>query len=106
MKEAEKRGVKIVPVDSEHSAIFQCLQGEDIDSVSRIVLTASGGSFRNWSKKEIEKAKAEDALKHPTWNMGSKVTIDSATLMNKGLEVIEPSLIRLNSLMSLVEQEH
>lgn len=89
MKEAEKHGVQIIPVDSEHSAIFQCLQGEDMESISRIILTASGGSFRDWTKEEIEKAKAEDALKHPTWSMGKKITIDSATLMNKGLEVIE-----------------
>ncbi|QUH20802.1 1-deoxy-D-xylulose-5-phosphate reductoisomerase [Alkaliphilus sp. B6464] len=89
MNEAQKYGVKIIPVDSEHSAIFQCLQGEDIKNISRIILTASGGSFRDWTKEEIEKASAEDALRHPTWNMGQKVTIDSATLMNKGLEVIE-----------------
>jgi len=89
MNEARKHDVKIIPVDSEHSAIFQCLQGEDIDNVSRIILTASGGSFRNWTKQEISKAKAADALKHPTWTMGQKVTIDSATLINKGLEVIE-----------------
>ena len=89
MREARKHGVGIVPVDSEHSAIFQCLQGEDIKNVSRVILTASGGSFRDWTKAEIEKAGAEDALKHPTWNMGKKITIDSSTLMNKGLEVIE-----------------
>lgn len=89
MNEAQKYGVKIIPVDSEHSAIFQCLQGEDIKDISRIILTASGGSFRDWTKEEIEKASAEDALRHPTWNMGQKVTIDSATLMNKGLEIIE-----------------
>ncbi len=89
MKEAEEHAVGIVPVDSEHSAIFQCLQGENIKSVSRIILTASGGSFRDWAKAEIKKAGAGDALKHPTWNMGKKITIDSATLMNKGLEVIE-----------------
>lgn len=89
MKEAEKKGVKIIPVDSEHSAIFQCLQGEDIENISKIILTASGGAFRNYTKSEIENAKAKDALKHPTWNMGQKVTIDSASLMNKGLEVIE-----------------
>lgn len=89
MNEAQKYGVKIIPIDSEHSAIFQCLQGEDIKNISRIILTASGGSFRDWTKEEIEKASAEDALRHPTWNMGQKVTIDSATLMNKGLEVIE-----------------
>ncbi len=89
MKEAKKHGVEIIPVDSEHSAIFQCLQGEDIEDVSRIILTASGGSFRGWAKDEIEKVKAKDALKHPTWDMGRKITIDSSTLMNKGLEVVE-----------------
>ena len=88
-KEAEKHKVQIIPVDSEHSAIFQCLQGEDIHNISRIILTASGGAFRNWEKQDIQHAKAQDALKHPTWNMGSKVTIDSASLMNKGLEVME-----------------
>ncbi len=89
MKEAEKHGARIIPVDSEHSAIFQCLQGQDVKNISKIILTASGGAFRNWSKKDMENAEAKDALKHPTWNMGSKVTIDSATLMNKGLEVME-----------------
>lgn len=89
MKEAKKYGVKIIPVDSEHSAIFQCLQGENVDSISRLILTASGGSFRDWTKDQIKTAKVEDALKHPTWEMGKKITIDSATLMNKGLEVIE-----------------
>lgn len=88
-REAKKYAVGIVPVDSEHSAIFQCLQGEDIKNVSRIILTASGGSFRDWTGAEMEKAGARDALKHPTWNMGKKITIDSSTLMNKGLEVIE-----------------
>ena len=89
MKEAKKHAAGIVPVDSEHSAIFQCLQGEDIKNVSRIILTASGGSFRDCTRAEMEKAGSADALKHPTWNMGKKVTIDSSTLMNKGLEVIE-----------------
>lgn len=89
MQEARKYNSLILPVDSEHSAIFQCLQGENIKNINRIILTASGGSFRDWEKQAIEKAKAEDALKHPTWSMGKKVTIDSATLMNKGLEVIE-----------------
>ncbi|HZX21344.1 MAG TPA: 1-deoxy-D-xylulose-5-phosphate reductoisomerase [Clostridia bacterium] len=89
IEEAKKYGAKIIPVDSEHSAIFQCLQGEDPKNISRIILTASGGPFRDWSKDRIEKAKARDALKHPTWNMGRKITVDSSTLMNKGLEVIE-----------------
>lgn len=85
----EKLGAKILPVDSEHSAIFQCLQGSDGNRLSKIHLTASGGPFRTWSKSQIASAKASDALKHPNWNMGAKVTIDSATMMNKGLEVIE-----------------
>ena len=88
-KLAKKYDAKIIPVDSEHSAIFQCLQGEDAKNISRIILTASGGAFMSWAKNEIEKAKAKDALQHPTWNMGNKITIDSSTLMNKGLEVIE-----------------
>lgn len=79
----------ILPVDSEHSAIFQCLQGSHGDKLSRIHLTASGGPFRTWTRENIAVAKASDALKHPNWNMGAKVTIDSATMMNKGLEVIE-----------------
>lgn len=79
----------ILPVDSEHSAIFQCLQGSHGDKVARIHLTASGGPFRTWTRDSISTATAADALKHPNWNMGAKVTIDSATMMNKGLEVIE-----------------
>ncbi len=80
---------KIYPVDSEHSAIAQCLAGEDISTVSRLIVTASGGPFRTWSKKRIETAKAIDALKHPNWTMGAKITIDSATMMNKAFELIE-----------------
>ncbi|MCX7832404.1 MAG: 1-deoxy-D-xylulose-5-phosphate reductoisomerase [Actinobacteria bacterium] len=79
----------VIPVDSEHSAIFQALLGEQIETVSQIILTASGGPFFNLSLEELEKVTSEDALKHPTWKMGQKITIDSATLMNKGLEVIE-----------------
>ena len=79
----------ILPVDSEHSAIFQCLQGSHGDRIARIHLTASGGPFRTWTRERIAAAEAADALKHPNWNMGAKVTIDSATMMNKGLEVIE-----------------
>jgi len=79
----------ILPVDSEHSAIFQCLLGAQGNRVEKIHLTASGGPFREWSKDKIAKATAADALKHPNWNMGSKVTIDSATMMNKGFEVME-----------------
>jgi 1-deoxy-D-xylulose-5-phosphate reductoisomerase len=79
----------IIPVDSEHSAIFQCLMGESIESVSKLYLTASGGPFRNIRPDELEMVTKEQALKHPNWNMGDKITVDSASLMNKGLEVIE-----------------
>ena len=89
MSEASKRGVRILPVDSEHSAVFQCLNGRDMDDVSRLILTASGGAFLRKSKSELDKVTPADALKHPNWDMGRKITIDSATLMNKGLEVIE-----------------
>jgi 1-deoxy-D-xylulose-5-phosphate reductoisomerase len=82
-------GSSIVPVDSEHSAIFQCLVGEDHESIEKITLTASGGPFLNLSYDELLKVKPGDALRHPNWNMGNKITIDSATMMNKGLEVIE-----------------
>lgn len=86
---AEQKGVRILPVDSEHSAIFQCLHGESKQSVSKILLTASGGPFRGWKKEALRQVRVEDALKHPNWEMGRKITIDSATLVNKGLEVIE-----------------
>lgn len=86
---ARQKGVALLPVDSEHSAIFQCLNGEDLDRVSHITLTASGGSFRHLSRAELEHVSVEDALKHPNWSMGAKITIDSATMANKGLEVIE-----------------
>ncbi|NLI58229.1 MAG: 1-deoxy-D-xylulose-5-phosphate reductoisomerase [Clostridium sp.] len=89
MKKAAEAKVKILPIDSEHSAIFQCLMGNDIEDVSKLILTASGGPFRNKTKEELEKVSVKEALKHPNWDMGSKITIDSATLMNKGLEVIE-----------------
>lgn len=79
----------LLPVDSEHSAIFQCLKGEDPESVSKIILTASGGPFRNYSKEALAKVTVEQALNHPNWKMGPKVTIDSATMMNKGFEMIE-----------------
>lgn len=79
----------ILPIDSEHSAILQCLQGENLRRIRRIVITASGGPFREWPRERIESACPADALNHPTWSMGKKITIDSATLMNKGLEVIE-----------------
>ena len=86
---AERAGVTILPVDSEHNAIHQCLHGRRHDDVSRLILTASGGPFRSHSTAELKKVGPEDALRHPTWRMGRKITIDSATLMNKGLEVIE-----------------
>jgi 1-deoxy-D-xylulose-5-phosphate reductoisomerase len=89
MKTARENGAQILPIDSEHSAIFQCLRGYSSDQIAGIHLTASGGPFRTWTKSQIEAATREDALKHPTWTMGGKITIDSATLMNKGLEVIE-----------------
>src|ERR1700682_4569539 len=85
---AQKRGVKILPVDSEHNAIFQCLDGR-VSDVRRIILTASGGAFRETPANQIADVTVEQALKHPTWNMGPKITIDSATLFNKGLEMIE-----------------
>lgn len=86
---AKKHGVKILPVDSEHSAIFQSLNGEDHSKISKIILTASGGPFRGFNRKQMEDMKPEDALKHPNWSMGNKITIDSATMVNKGLEVME-----------------
>jgi 1-deoxy-D-xylulose-5-phosphate reductoisomerase len=86
---AKRSGAEILPVDSEHSAIHQCLRGEKASEVKRLILTASGGPFRTKSKAEIEKATREEALDHPNWKMGDKISIDSATLMNKGLEVIE-----------------
>lgn len=86
---ARKKGVSLLPVDSEHSAIFQCLNGERAEDVERITLTASGGSFRDLNRDQLRHVTVEDALKHPNWSMGAKVTIDSATMVNKGLEVIE-----------------
>lgn len=86
---AREYNVKILPVDSEHSAIFQALNGENYNRISRILLTASGGPFRGRTTKQLEKVGLEDALKHPNWSMGRKITIDSATMVNKGLEVIE-----------------
>lgn len=85
----KQKGVALYPVDSEHSAIFQCLQGNAGNDIRRILLTASGGPFRGKTKQELQQMTATDALKHPNWNMGQKITIDSATLMNKGLEVME-----------------
>ncbi|HVS20225.1 MAG TPA: 1-deoxy-D-xylulose-5-phosphate reductoisomerase [Pyrinomonadaceae bacterium] len=86
---AAKSGAELLPVDSEHNALHQCLRGEKRSEVRRIILTASGGPFRTHDKAAIESATVAEAMKHPTWNMGAKITIDSATLMNKGLEVIE-----------------
>lgn len=88
-KEAIKNNVQIIPVDSEHCAIFQCLQGNRLEDVGKVILTASGGPFRGKKISELRNVTFEDALKHPKWNMGRKISIDSATLMNKGLEVIE-----------------
>ena len=85
----EKHGVKLLPADSEHSAIFQCLQGVPEGGLRRIILTASGGAFRDWPVEKLPEVTVADALKHPNWSMGRKITVDSATLMNKGLEVIE-----------------
>ena len=89
LRKAEAKGVHIIPVDSEHSAIFQCLQGHRREDVRRIILTASGGPFLYSSPEELRKVTPAQALRHPNWKMGSKITIDSATMMNKGLEVIE-----------------
>ncbi len=89
MREAERRGVLVLPIDSEHSALHQCLLGERREAIRRLILTASGGPFRNRKKEDLLHVSSEEALDHPTWNMGKKITIDSATLMNKGLEVIE-----------------
>lgn len=84
-----EKGVMMLPIDSEHSAIWQCLKGERRDDLDRILITASGGPFRGKSRSDMERVTVEDALHHPTWNMGGKITIDSATMMNKGLEIIE-----------------
>lgn len=89
MEEARKNKVSLLPIDSEHSAIFQCLHGERKADVHRLILTGSGGSFRDWSREQLVNATVETALNHPNWSMGPKITIDSATMMNKGLEVIE-----------------
>ena len=89
LDEAKKQGVSILPIDSEHSAILQSLQGHSKEDVKRIILTASGGPFRNLPHEEMAAVTAAQALKHPNWEMGPKITIDSATMMNKGLEVIE-----------------
>ena len=89
MKTARENGAEVLPIDSEHSAIFQCVRGYKPADISRLFITASGGPFRTWSAEQIKNASVSDALNHPTWRMGGKITIDSATLMNKGLEVME-----------------
>lgn len=93
MAEAKKYNVPILPVDSEHSAVFQSMNGENPKQIERIILTASGGSFRDKTREELRGVTVEDALNHPNWSMGAKITIDSATMMNKGLEVIEAHVL-------------
>lgn len=88
MPMAKEYGVKILPVDSEHSAIFQALNGEDSKEIHKLLITASGGPFRGRKRDDLEKVTLEDTLKHPNWVMGQKITVDSATLVNKGLEVM------------------
>nr|WP_017554495.1 1-deoxy-D-xylulose-5-phosphate reductoisomerase [Heyndrickxia coagulans] len=89
MDAAKRAGTAILPIDSEHSAIFQCLQGENRNEIERLIITASGGSFRDYTREQLETVTVKDALNHPNWSMGAKITVDSATMMNKGLEVIE-----------------
>lgn len=89
MKKAREKGVQIIPVDSEHAAVFQCMQGERRQDVERVLLTASGGSFRHLTREDLKQVTVTEALAHPNWSMGAKITIDSATMMNKGFEVIE-----------------
>jgi 1-deoxy-D-xylulose-5-phosphate reductoisomerase len=89
MQRALDKSVRILPIDSEHNAIFQCMNGSSGSAIRRVMLTASGGPFRGWNREKMSQIKREDALRHPTWNMGPKITIDSATMMNKGFEVIE-----------------
>lgn len=89
MKKAKEKNVKIIPIDSEHSAIFQLLNGNKKDEIEKLIITASGGSFRDKTKEELENVTKEEALNHPNWKMGEKITIDSATMMNKGFELIE-----------------
>jgi 1-deoxy-D-xylulose-5-phosphate reductoisomerase len=86
---AKEKGVPLLPIDSEHSALFQCLEGKNLKEIRRVILTASGGPFRQYTKEALDKVTVDEALAHPTWKMGPKVTIDSSTLMNKGLEMIE-----------------
>ncbi len=89
MDAVKRRGVKLLPVDSEHSAVFQCIQGSAGNEIKRLILTASGGPFRGYSAEQLKSVTLEQALAHPNWSMGKKITVDSATMMNKGLEVIE-----------------
>ena len=104
MKAAEENNVKILPVDSEHSAIFQCLNGENKKEVNKLILTASGGPFRGKKRKELINVTKKQALKHPNWNMGQKISIDSSTLMNKGLEVIEAKwLFIIHSMVEYID---
>ena len=90
---AKEYGVKILPVDSEHGAFFQCLQGENYKSIEKLLLTASGGPFRGKTRADLQNASVKEVLAHPTWNMGKKITVDSASLVNKGLEVIEAKFL-------------
>lgn len=108
MKMAEDYGVKILPVDSEHSAIFQALNGENKKEIDKILLTASGGPFRGRTREQMKDVQVEDALKHPNWSMGQKITIDSATMVNKGLEVIEAKWlfgVELNRVQAIVQPQ-
>ncbi|EUJ24855.1 1-deoxy-D-xylulose 5-phosphate reductoisomerase [Listeria grandensis FSL F6-0971] len=89
MRAAKEKGVRLVPIDSEHSAIFQCLQGENSANIDKLIVTASGGSFRDKTREQLKNVTVAEALAHPNWSMGNKITIDSATMFNKGLEVIE-----------------
>ena len=89
MDAVKRRGVKLLPVDSEHSAVFQCIQGSAGNEIRKLILTASGGPFRGYSAEQLKSVTLEQALAHPNWSMGKKITVDSATMMNKGLEVIE-----------------
>jgi 1-deoxy-D-xylulose-5-phosphate reductoisomerase len=89
MDAVKRKGVSLLPIDSEHSAIYQCLNGERRENIAKIIITASGGSFRNRTRQELQGVTVEQALQHPNWSMGAKITIDSATMVNKGLEVIE-----------------
>lgn len=108
MEAVKENGVKMLPVDSEHSAIFQCLQGNEGKEIKKILLTASGGPFRGWTLEQLESVTLAQALKHPKWTMGRKITIDSATMMNKGLEVIEAKWlfdVDLNQIQILVHPQ-